>query len=374
MPSSKRKILFLGNSRLTVFGFRKEIVQTLVEDGCEVWTSFPNGPFGNGEDEALKYGCHFVETHIDRRGKNPLKDLSLIAEYYRLMKHVKPGIVFAFTVKPDVYAGLVCRILRVPYVLNITGLGKALAEGGLLSKLTGFLYKLASSRAQKVFFQNATDKGYFDTHNIKYKDCEILPGSGVNLNEFTPLSYPEGDATKFIYIARVMKAKGIEEYFQAAHEIKKEYPNTEFHICGYCEEDYKEEIKKRVEAGDIIYHGLVDDVKEYEKDCHCVVLPSFHPEGISNVLLEAAACGRPIITTDHPGCRETVDDGVTGFLVRKQDSDDLIKKMKSFINLPLDDKKKMGLAGRAKVAKEFDRNIVVNAYCQEVSRLDAHKK
>lgn len=170
------------------------------------------------------------------------------------------------------------------------------------------------------------------------------------------------------------KAKGIEEYFKAAHEIKAEYPNTEFHICGYCEENYKEEIKRRVESGDVIYHGLVDDVKEYEKDCHCVVLPSFHPEGISNVLLEAAACGRPIITTDHPGCKETVDDGLNGFLVKKQDAKDLVEKMKMFIDLSYEDKKRMGLAGREKVAKEFSRDIVVDAYCQEVVKLKENSR
>ena len=365
----KKKILILGNSHLVVFKFRGELISTLVERGYDVWVCFPNGPFGEGEQTAKIYGCHFIENKMERRGTNPIKDLELIKNYYCIIKQVNPDVVLAYTVKPDVYGGIVCAITKTPFIPNITGLGKGLDEKGIVQKLTIELYKKAIKKAKCVFFQNDNDRAFFDSNHIVYPKGVTLPGSGVNLKKFVPLPYPkEEEPIRFIYVARVMKAKGIEQFFEAAHEIKKSYPDVEFHICGYCEEDYKAVIKEKALSGEVIYHGLVDDVKLYEEKCHCVVLPSFHPEGISNVLLEGAACARPLITTDHAGCKETVTDGVTGYIVRQRDSNDLIDKMLRFINLSYDEKVQMGLAGRKKVEEEFDRKIVVNAYIDEIRK------
>lgn len=282
----KSKILVLGNSRLVVFKFRGELIRELVKQGYDVWVCFPNGPFGEGEETAVVYGCHFVEIEMDRRGTNPFKDLCLIKHYYNIIKRVAPDIVLAYTVKPNVYGGIVCSLMNIPYIPNITGLGKGLDEKGIVQKLTIGLYKKAVKKAECVFFQNDSDRRFFDSNAIAYLKGITLPGSGVNLKEFIPLPYPEkSEPIRFIYAARVMKAKGIEHFFEAAHEIKKIYPNVEFHICGYCEENYKSIIEDKVAAGEVVYHGLVEDVKVYEQMCHCVVLPSFHPEGISNVLL-----------------------------------------------------------------------------------------
>lgn len=363
----KKKILVLGNSHLVVFKFRGELIGTLVEQGYDVWVCFPNGPFGEGEQTAKIYGCHFIENKMERRGTNPIKDLGLIKDYYSIIKRVDPDVVLAYTVKPDVYGGIVCAITKTPFIPNITGLGKGLDEKGIVQKLTIELYKKAVKKAKCVFFQNDSDRAFFDSNHIVYPKGVTLPGSGVNLKKFVPLPYPkEEEPIRFIYVARVMKAKGIEQFFEAAHEIKKSYPDVEFHICGYCEEDYKAAIKEKALSGEVIYHGLVDDVKLYEEKCHCVVLPSFHPEGVSNVLLEGAACARPLITTDHAGCKETVTDGVTGYIVRQRDSNDLIDKMLRFINLSYDEKVQMGLAGRKKIEEEFDRKIVVDAYMKEI--------
>lgn len=364
----KKKILVLGNSYLVVFGFRGELIEKLVSDGYDVTVCFPNGPFGKGEETAKQYGCNFIENSIDRRGTNPLKDLFVIKEYYSIIKQQKPDVVLAYTVKPDVYGGMICRLLKIPFIPNITGLGKGLDEGGVIQKITIILYKVSTKRAAYVFFQNTSDKTFFDTHGIKYEKATVLPGSGVNLNEFKPLPYPEeNEPIRFIYVARVMKAKGIEQFFDAAHELKKQYQNIEFHICGFCEEDYRDSLNERVKKGEVIYHGLVNDVMTFEQKCHCVVLPSFHPEGISNVLLEGAACARPLITTDHAGCKETVKDGVTGYIIKQRDSNSLIEKMKEFINLPYDQKVQMGVLGRKKMEKEFSRQIVIDAYMNVIN-------
>lgn len=364
----KKKILILGNSHLVVFKFRGELIEKLVSDGHDVTVCFPNGPFGEGKETAKEYSCNFIENSIERRGTNPLKDLFLIKEYYSIIRQQKPDVVLAYTVKPDVYGGMVCRLLKVPFIPNITGLGKGLDEGGVIQKITIILYKVAIKKAKCVFFQNTSDKAFFDTHRIKYEKATVLPGSGVNLNEFRPLPYPEeSEPIRFIYVARIMKAKGIEQFFDAAHVLKKQYQNIEFHICGFCEENYKDSLDERVKKGEVIYHGLVNDVIAYERKCHCIVLPSFHPEGISNVLLEGAACARPLITTDHTGCKETVEEGVTGYIVKQRDSSSLIKKMVEFINLSYDQKVQMGVLGRKKIEKEFSRKIVVDAYMNVIN-------
>lgn len=367
---SSKKILILGNSKLVVFGFRGELISKLVECGHDVWTCFPNGPFGEGETAATAYGCHFIENKMERKGTNPIRELHLIWDYNKIIKELKPDLVLAYTVKPDVYGGIVCSIHSIPFMLNVTGLGKGLDEKGIIKQITVMLYKYAAKNAKCIFFQNDHDRKFFEDVGINYKKQITLPGSGVNLEKYKAMPYPaENEPIRFVYVARVMKAKGIEQFFEAAHAIRQKYPETEFHVCGYCEENYKEEIERRTKCGDIFYHGLVENIQDVEKDCHCIVLPSFHPEGISNVLLEGAAGARPLITTDHPGCRETVTDGVTGYVVKPRSSEDLKEKMISFIKLPYSEKVKMGIAGRKKVESEFDRQIVVKAYLNEINNM-----
>lgn len=363
-----KKVLMLGNSNLVIFKFRKELVKRLISENYKVFVSFPNGPFGEGEKSSEVFGCEFIETKVDRRGKNILRDLGILRHYIKMMRKIQPDVVLAYTVKPDIYGGIACRILGIPFIPNITGLGKGIAEGGITERITKVLYRVSVKKAVKIYFQNNFDKQYFDREKIKYYNAEILPGSGVNVSEFTACEYPDcSEPIRFLYVGRVMKAKGIEEFFTAAVYIKKKYSNTEFHICGYCEEDYNNKIEQYQKEGIVTYHGLVDNVMDYEKICHCVVLPTFHPEGVSNVLLEAAACARPVITTDRPGCRETVDDRVSGYLIRERDSQDLIDKMEQFIKLPHSEKVKMGKCGRIKVKNNFNRDFVVDSYLNTIN-------
>lgn len=356
----KKKILMLGNSHLVIFGFRGELIQEFIKNNYEVIVAFPNGPFGEGEKTSQEYGCEFIEIPMNRRGKNPFQEIILLLQYIKMIKKCKPDIVLAYTVKCDIYGGIACRILKTPFVPNITGIGKGLAEGGITKTITTMLYRIAARNARCIFFQNEHDKKFFQENKIFSDNNVILPGSGVNLEKYKELPYPDDSKVVFTYIARVMKAKGIEEFLIAANEIKRD--NVEFHICGYCEENYKDVIKKAEEDGIVIYHGLVNDIVEIEKITHCIVLPSFHPEGISNVLLEGAACGRPLITTYHDGCRETVDDGVTGFLVMKKDSKDLIEKIKMFLQMTNEERRKMGHLGRIKMENQFSREIVIREY------------
>ena len=238
-----------------------------------------------------------------------------------------------------------------------------------MHKLAVFLYKLGFCRISKVFFQNEENRKFFVDKKIALGKHELIPGSGVNLDKFSPLDYPSQDKVEFAFISRIREEKGIEQYLDTARAIREKHPETVFHVCGFGDDYYEKRMKQMHEEGVIVYHGLLKDVRVMLKDVHCVIHPTYYPEGMSNVLLESAATGRAIISTDRPGCRETIDDGINGYIVREKDSADLIEKVERFMKLSYDEKKQMGLAGREKVEREFDRNIVVNRYLETVKEL-----
>lgn len=368
------KVLILANNDVGLYKFRKELIEELIYPGtyikerkadepCKVYISLPNGEFVS---ELKKMGCHFVNTPIDRRGVNPVKDLKLIMRYRAILEKVKPDIVFGYTIKPNVYGGMACAEKNIPYVCNITGLGTAVENKGVLQLITLNLYRFALRKVKTVFFQNKENENFFTKYHLCCGKHKMLPGSGVNLEYYAPIEYPADETIEFVFVARIMKEKGIDQYLQAAKVIKKKYPQTKFHVCGFCEQAYEDKINELHDKGIIIYHGLVKDMREVYKQVHCVVHPTYYPEGLSNVLLEAAASARPIITTNRSGCREVIEDGENGFLIQGQNSKDLIEKIDRFINLPWDDKKQMGIAGRKKVEKEFDRKIVIDKYMREI--------
>lgn len=367
--STKPKILILGSCHLVVFGFRGELIERLISDEYEVIVAFPNGPLSTatGEETSKEYGCRFIETPYSRRGLNPIQEAELLNQYIRIIKEEHPDVVLGFTVKCDIYGGIACKRMKVPFIANITGLGKGLDQGGMLTTVVKTLYKAALKDAACIFFQNQQDKAYFERENIEGKDNVLLPGSGVNLEKYRVFPYPDSEKTIFLYLSRVMKTKGIDLFLDAARALHSE--TVEFHICGLCEEDYAPILEQEQKSGTVVYHGRVPNVLGYIESSHCIVAPSFHPEGIANVLLEAAACGRPIITTNRAGCREAVDDGVTGFLVKEKDSADLIEKTKQFLALSREEQREMGMEGRKKMEKEFDRQIVVSKYMYEIDEI-----
>lgn len=368
MPEQK-KVLILGGSHLSVFGFRGELIERLISEKFDITTAFPSDFLGAGEVTSKEYGCHFIETPMQRRGKNPFREAALFCRYRKLIRKVKPDVVLSYTIKCNLYGGILCRIFDIPLFPNITGLGTASAEGGVIQKITTMLYRIALKSAECVFFQNEQDRDFFVQNGIKCRKEVVLPGSGVNLQRYTPLRYPKGDRIIFFYIARVMKAKGIEEFLDAARKLRKEFANVEFHICGYYEEAYKQIITGEEREGNVVYHGFVSDVRDYIKMSSCVVLPTYYMEGVPNSLLEAAACARPVITTDRAGCRDVVDDGITGYLIRERDSGDLIAKMKAFIRLGQEERERMGIAGRKKMEDRFDRQIIVEEYLKALGSI-----
>ncbi len=357
-------ILVLTNNLVGLYSFRKEVISEFIKNRHKVIVS---APIDDKVSEIQQLGCSVIETNFNRKGTNPIKDIGLILRYRCLLKEINPDVLLSYTIKPNLYGGMACQLVGVPQVANITGLGTAVENPGFLQSLTILLYRIGLRKTRLVFFQNEANKKFCLDHKMVKGSYRQIPGSGVNTQYHALQPYPEANTSlRFVFISRLLKQKGIEEYFYAAEKIRKNYPYTEFHVVGWCEEEYAELLKDLQEKGTIIYHGPVGDVRPFIGMAHCTVHPSFYPEGMSNVLLESCAAGRPIITTDRPGCGEIVDDGVNGYVVRQQDGDDLIEKIERFIGLSFEEKKQMGLNARKKVEREFERQIVVKAYMDAI--------
>ena len=357
------KIALIGNSDVSIYTYRYELVKKLLDDGHSVSVISPNGKL---IADLIEMGCDFYETQLDRHGTNPVNDLKLLNFYKKILKKIQPDFVFTYTIKPNIYGAMACKKLKIPCIANITGLGTAVENDGVLQKITTMLYKIAFKKNQTIFFQNAENMQFFVDRKLYVEKHKLLPGSGVNLSRFIPYEYPSDETIEFVFISRLMKEKGIDQYLEAAEFIKNKYPHTRFHICGFCEKEYEEKMRDLEENDTVIYHGMVKDIATILKNVHCTVHPTYYPEGLSNVLLESCACARPIITTDRAGCREVVEDGVNGFVVKQKDSEDLILQIEKFLALTNEERRQMGLNGRQKVEREFDRNIVVNAYLKEI--------
>lgn len=361
---TSKKVLILANNDSGLLSFRKEVISSLVENGFKVTVSVPNG---KQIDKIRELGCNVIITDIDRRGTNILSDLRLLKHYINLLEKEKPDVVLTYTIKPNIYGGLACQIKKVPYIVNITGLGTAVENKGLLQRFTIALYKLALRKVNTVFFQNTYNRDFFYNHSIKIASAKLIPGSGVNLTHHVYQPYPfEGEKVRFIFISRIMRQKGVEDFFACAKEF---HPQAEFHILGDCEEDYKDELSDLQEKGLVIYHGKQLDVRPFIKLSHCLIHPTFYPEGMSNVILESASAGRPVIATRRPGCLEAVDDGSTGFLFPERDRSKLFECVERFLNLSNEKRQEMGSKARAKMEREFDRKIVVDAYLEAINSI-----
>lgn len=358
------KLLILANYDVGLYKFRKELIQTLLHQTHEVVISLPDGTLVRKLEQM---GCRFVDTPIDRRGINPLTDFRLLLQYLSLFRRERPDFVITYTIKPNIYGGMVCRFLRVPYAVNITGLGTAFQKRGVLRALVTVLYRMGLKRAKVVFFENEDNLRFLVRERIvSAGQACLLPGAGVNLDEFRLLPYPEDSGvTRFLFMGRVMREKGVDELFAAMERLHTEGVPCILDVLGNYEEDYTDAMARWEAAGWLRYHGYQPDVRPYIANCHCFVLPSWH-EGMANTNLEAAASGRPVITSDIPGCREAVEDGVSGFLCKPQNAESLYQAMKRFLALSQPQRQSMGQAGRKRMETIFDKKAVVRT---TISRL-----
>lgn len=360
----KQRILILGNSASGLYDFRNELLLSFLEK-YEVYVSLPDG---DTIPELSREGCHVIQTPIDRRGMNPKRDGKLFFTYYKMLKDIRPEVVLTYTIKPNIYGALACRLRRIPYLVNITGLGSAFERGGMVQKLVVFLYKIALKKANCVFFQNAYNQSVFERLGIKGKKTRRLPGSGVNLTRHTEEPYPENEMSQCLFVGRIMKEKGIEEFLYAAEKFHEEKRGVRFRIIGKYEDEYEEVIKPLQEKGIVEVLPYQKIIHPFYTEADVIAVPSYH-EGMSNVILEASATGRPILASAIPGCQEGFDEGISGFGFAVRDKEAFYEAADKFFSLSREERARMGQAARQKMEAEFDRNLIVGIYQEELGLL-----
>ena len=358
----KKKILVVTNHSYMLWQFRRELIQRLMEDAEVVIST----PFVGHEQDFAAMGCRMLETDVDRRGINPVTDFRLYHTYVKILKTERPDMVITYSIKPNIYAGFACRMQKIPYCVNVQGLGTAFQKKGLAQIVT-VMYRTALKKAKTVFFENAENAKLFREKKITPAwQQTVLPGAGVNLESYSYQEYPNNDKVRFLYLGRIMKEKGMDELFWAVQELRKECAGQfVLDLVGFFEDEYKEQVEKMTQDGIAVVHGFQENPRPYYGKADCVVLPSYH-EGMSNVLLEAAAIGRPLITSDIPGCREAVKQGISGLLCPVKDRNALLHAMEDFLKLSKEERKAMGRAGRKYMEEQYDKEKVVKKTCRTI--------
>lgn len=350
----KQKILFITNHSYMFWRFRKELVEELLREHEVVVST----PFVGHEEDLEALGCRMVETSLDRRSINLLGEWKLLRFYFRLIRREQPDMVITYSIKPNIYAGLACRMLKIPYCINVQGLGTAFQTKGIAA-VVSVLYRLACGKARTVFFENEESAEIFRGRKITPAHKQtVLPGAGINLVNYPYVPYPQNEATHFLYLGRFMREKGMDELLYAAKRLYERYGNqVVLDLVGFFEDSYRDQVNQLVEEGCAVFHGFQTDPRPFYAATDCVVLPSHH-EGLSNVLLEAAAIGRPIITNDIAGCREAVLRNESGLLCTVKDKESLFEAMDAFMKLPREEREAMGQCGR-RYMDEFNKQKVV---------------
>ena len=358
----KKKILILGNSSGGLYDFRNEFIEALLKEN-EVYISVPDDV---RTKELCAEGAHVIHTDINRRGVDPLEDIKLYLSYRRLMKEIKPDLAAVYTIKPNIYGGFCARMMHIPYIATITGLGGAFDRTGLFVRFIVGMYRTGLKKAECVFFQNTENRDIFRRYRIAGKKDKLVMGSGVSLARHRMEPYPEDDTVHILFVGRVMKERGIIEFIEAAKALHSD--TVKFDVLGACDEDYEAVLDSLEKDGIIHWLGFHTEVHPYLTAAGAVVIASFH-EGMSNSLIEAAATGRPVIASNISGCMEAFEEGKTGFGFTPGHADELIDALKRFLGLSYEERSRMGRLARAKMEREFDRTLVTDSYMEEVRRI-----
>jgi glycosyltransferase involved in cell wall biosynthesis len=366
--SHKKTVLICSNYAWTIVNFRLPLIKRLIKNGYRVVVVTQ---YDGYEGQIAECVDKIQPLFISRKGVNPLVDSITLLDLVIFFLKLKPDYLLLFTIKPVIYGAIAAKLFNIKTIVMITGLGTAFIANNWITRLVKRLYRFALSSVATVFFQNNDDNDLFLKNNlIKPNVCKLTPGSGIDTCQFTYSPLPQNSEITFILIARMLWDKGIDEYVQAARIIKLKYPNTKFQLLGALGVENRtaisdERMASWVKEGSVEYLGETNDVRAYIEKSSCVVLPSYR-EGTSRVLLEAASMGRPVITTDVPGCREVVENRITGLLCRPKDHGDLSNKMEIMINLSFEKRKIMGSKGREKIKKEFNQDIVIDLYLDAI--------
>ena len=372
---NKKTIAIVINTSWNIFNFRMGLLNALRDEGYNIVVI---APYDFHTEKLIEYGFEYHDINMNNKGTNPIEELRLLREFYKVYKEVNPDILLQYTIKPNVYGSMAASLLDIPVISNISGLGTVFLNKKPSSILARLLYKLAlrMKAPKKVFFQNQNDRAVFiKAKLVKKKKTDILPGSGIDTEKFKPV---EREARKekslhFLFIARLIRDKGIVEYVEAARMLKSKYPEAVFNILGTYYPGNPtaithDEVEMWEKEGIIHHLGATDEVSKVIAEHDCVVLPSYR-EGLARVLLEGASMAKPIVTTNVPGCKNVVNDGITGYLCKVKDADSLAQQMEKVLVLSEDERREMGKRGREKVIVEFDEKIVIKKYKKAIRKI-----
>jgi glycosyltransferase involved in cell wall biosynthesis len=367
------------NTSWNIFNFRLGLLKALQDEGFNIVAIAPEDKYSQ---KLKEMGVAHYDIAINNKGTNPIEDARLVWHFYTLYKQVNPDIILQYTIKPNIYGSMAAGMLGIPVISNISGLGTVFLNDSFSSKIAHFLYKVALRVPKKVFYQNAHDRELFvKSKLIEPGKTDLLPGSGIDTEKFKPqrVDSENDEELRFLFIARLVKDKGLMEYVDAARQIisdgildrVRNDIKAKFFILGAFYPGNPtaistEDMEQWEEEGTVTYLGTSDDVKSVIGHYDCVVLPSYR-EGLSRVLLEAASMAKPIITTDVPGCKEVVDDGVNGYLCQAKDADSLKEQMEKMSALSARERQEMGRRGREKVIAEFDEKLVIEKYLDAIA-------
>ena len=373
LPLKPKKVVIASNSAWSIVNFRAGLIRAMVDVGYEVIAVAAPDEYVARLPEL---GCRYLPLKIDSKGTHPGRDLLFLWRLWRLLRRERADVYLSYTVKPNIYGSLAAHALGIPVINNITGLGAVFSKRNWLTLLVRGLYRLALARSVMVFFLNEDDRRVFVNGGLVQREkTDRLQGEGVDLDRFKLTPLPEhGNRFRFLLLSRMLWDKGVGEYVEAARIVKRSFSDVYFCLLGPLDVQNPAAISRgQMDAwlaeGMVRYLGVSNDVRAEITMADCIVLPSFYREGVPRSLLESAAIGRPIITTDAVGCREVVDDGVNGFLCRVRDADDLAKKMERMLALSREARIEMGRHGREKMEREFDERLVIDRYLEVISTL-----
>jgi glycosyltransferase involved in cell wall biosynthesis len=367
----KMKVAVVLNTSWNIYNFRMSLLKALAEQGHEVHTLAPLDDFTPYLTAA---GFTHHNVRMDSRGANPIKDMALIFEFGAIYKKIKPDVVLHFTIKPNIYGTLAARLLNIPVINNVCGLGTVFLKKGVVSWVAKSLYKLAFRFPKKVFFQNEDDQQLFVAEKlVKLELTGLLPGSGINVSDFVPVPFKTNKEFTFLLVARLIYDKGIAEYIEAIRILRKYGVKARFQLLGGTDPEHKRGISLKVldewiKEGLVDYLGKTKNVQSFVNEADCIVLPSYR-EGSPRSLMEAACLQKPIITTDVAGCRHVVEHQYNGLLCKLQNPEDLAGKMEEMMRLPEADRLRMGTNGRKKMEKEFSDKIIIKKYLEAIDSI-----
>lgn len=368
------KVVISINTSWNIINFRTGLISALQEEGFTVVVVAPTDEYS---PKLEHLGCRHIPMPMDNMGTSPVRDLALFARYVSVLRREAPDLYLGWTIKPNIYGSLAAHLLGVPTINNVSGLGTAFLHQGWLTRIVRMLYRMALSRSRTVFFQNADDCRLFvETGLVRRGQADILPGSGVNLSTFVqqPLVLRgEGQGPVFLLVARLLWDKGIGEFVEAARGVRQRVPNARFQLLGFLDVENRTAVPRETvedwqREGIIEYLGHTDDVRPFISESDCVVLPSYR-EGAPRSLLEAAAMGRPLITTDTIGCRDVVEHGVNGWLCQVKDAGDLAEQMLAFAEMSIEGRRRMGKSSRLLVERKFDETVVIKSYLGSIRQI-----